>query len=248
MILTLFVTTIKYFLAALVMVGFVYFILLRAISTKNYKRKALYILISGMVLFLFFVGGLIYDIINELIIFKDAPFYYFAFLVVSLAFVIFFPLYYYIKGVKSRQRLITKFIKKQTSIPEHKDKKEMLYLILNYNGNILLKKTNEKEEEIYNTIIVKFGSTDFFHDEFVNKVIYKLGLNVSNQTFIGTATKAGKKDEVYYCYSITVEEITKEIESFIEISKFDLLNVNLNDIDKSIIYTSIIESNFNIKL
>ena len=79
MILTLFVTTIKYFLAALVMVGFVYFILLRAISTKNYKRKALYILIGGMVLFLFFVGGLIYDIINELIILKDAPFYYFAF-------------------------------------------------------------------------------------------------------------------------------------------------------------------------
>ena len=65
MILTLFVTTIKYFLAALVMVGFVYFILLRAISTKNYKRKALYADTSVLYLLTLYIVFYFYFLLGD---------------------------------------------------------------------------------------------------------------------------------------------------------------------------------------
>ena len=55
--------TLKFFGAAILLLGFIFFILIRAIATNNYIRKSFYLLICGLVMTLFFVGGIMYDII-----------------------------------------------------------------------------------------------------------------------------------------------------------------------------------------
>ena len=59
------INVLKIFGGAFLLIGFFYFILIRAFNTKNYKRKSLYIFISGMIIFLFIMGGMIYDIVKE---------------------------------------------------------------------------------------------------------------------------------------------------------------------------------------
>ena len=98
----------KVFLAGVLLIGFFYFILIRAINTKNYIRKSFFIFISGSIIFLFLLGGLIYDFSNGLKI-ENVQLSYFAFLIVAFIYMVFFTIFYFLKGYKYKQTFKSKF-------------------------------------------------------------------------------------------------------------------------------------------
>ena len=91
----------KVFLAGVLLIGFIYFILVRAISTKNYIRKSFYMFISGLVIFLFLIGGMIFDFSNGLKI-ENVQMSYFAFPIVSFLFILLFKLFKNINAISSK--------------------------------------------------------------------------------------------------------------------------------------------------
>ena len=99
--------TLKFFGGAILLLGFFYFILIRAIATNNYIRKSFYIFIAGLVITLFFVGGMVYDIINNSFPYLSKSIEYFSFLIVASSYMILVPLFYFIKGHKRKCKWIS---------------------------------------------------------------------------------------------------------------------------------------------
>ncbi len=239
------INTLKIFGAALIMFGFIYFILIRAINTKNYKRKSIYMFISGMILVLFFIGGIIYDIITGNFNYYKTKIDYFVFLIIAILYVSFFSIFYYIKGRKMKQKFNSNFNKKKAT-PTIKDKKEYVYIILKYNNDFLLVKDNDAN--LYKGIVLKFTHTDFFHDEIIKKYINDYNLNVLSYQFIGKAKKVLKKDNIYYCYKIILNEIPDIKNNFEIVDGVKLIDLPMQDDDKKIIYNSVVNDNFEITL
>ena len=96
--------TIKYFGAAIILIGFFYFIFIRAINTKNYKRKSLFVFIAGLVITLMFVCGMGYDIYKGYFKILKQNIKYFSFLIVSILYMIVIPLIYFILGNSRKQK------------------------------------------------------------------------------------------------------------------------------------------------
>ena len=122
-----------------------------------------------------------------------------------------------------------------------------MYIILKYNNNFLLKKVEEKEDIYYKSIVVKFPHNEFFHDELVNQYIDNNSLDVVSYSQVGKAVKHDKKDMVYYCYKILLNSYPNKLD-LEEVDSYKLINMNLNDMDKKILFTSIVENEFDIKL
>ena len=225
------------FVAAFLLIGFFYFILIRAISTKNYIRKSLFILIGGIFITIIFIIGRIIDIDNPLP-YPNGKFdlEYYAYLIVSTAFMIAIPLIYFVKGKKRRQRFKSGFTKIK-STPTIKNKKEFLYIIIKYNNNFLLEKHTVDNKDIYKGIVIKFPRNEFFHDELINEFIEKKDLSIDSYKFIGKAINDKKVEEIYYCYKVLVNEINESILSLNEIDSYKLLSIELSDFDKKIAYT-----------
>lgn len=237
------IEVLKVFLGAFLLIGFIYFILIRAINTENYKRKSLYIFISGLVIFLFFCGGLIYDISKDSTLISNQPIQYYAFLIVSFALMIIFTLYYFIKGYKRKQKFSSVY-KPQKQIPTIKNKKEFVYIILKLDNNFLLK----KEEEQYESIILKFPHNEFFHDEIIKQFIKTNELDIISYDYIGKATKREKNDIIYYCYKIILNHKPNKIDNLETIDTYKLVSVNLNNMNKKILFTSVVENDFDIEI
>lgn len=240
--------TLKYFGAAILIIGFIYFLILRAINTKNYKRKSLYVFLSGLPLVIFFIIGRIIDIKNNYP-FPNGEFdlAYYSFLIVSCVFLLFFTCYFYIKGYKLKQKFKSGFIKVDKK-PTIKDKKEYLYIILKHQNDFLLQKKEKDNNNVYYGIKFKFPHHEFFHDELVQEFIQKNNLDVSLYSFAGKAIKDGNVEDVFYCYKIYLNEIPQSLPNLERIDSYNLLNVSLEDFDKRILFTSIVEDNFEIKI
>ena len=240
-------TELKFLGAAILLIGFVYFILIRAINTKNYIRKSFYLLISGIIITLFFVGGIVYDIIKGVFTSYMYSLTYYMFLIVAIAFMIIVPLIYFIKGYNRKQRFKNK-IKKEKVVPTIKDKKEFVYIIITYEKSFYLEKIIQKDTEIYKGITLKFKHNDFFHDEIIKEYIAKNNLEIESYKYIGKAIKSEKKDDVYYCYKINLNSLPSNYDSFELVDMYKLLTVNLAEDDKKILFTSVIEDDFTIML
>lgn len=238
----------KIICAAFLIISFIYFILVRAINTKNYKRKSFFLFIAGFFIVLIFVIARIIDIGN-LYPYPYGKFdiNYYSFLIVSIAYNIIIPSIYYIKGYKRKQRFKSNF-KKQVSAPTIKNKKEFLYIIMRNENDFLLNKKMINDEEIYSGIIIKFPHNEFFHDELIRDFINQFELDYLSYKCIGKVKKDGKIEEVYYCYKIIINEKTSKIEHLSNVNSFELMNKKLSDFDKKILFTSIIEEDFEIKL
>lgn len=240
--------TLKIFGGAILLLGFFYFILIRAFNTKNYKRKSLYIFISGMIIFLFFVGGLIYDVAKGIINLADTELGYYAFLIVSFVMMLFFSIYYFVKGYKLRQKVTSKSYQhqKKNEKPTIKDKKEYLYIILKYQNNFLLYENKDKETFIYKGIVVKFPHNEFFHDELIKEYIDNNKLDIISYNYIGKATKREKINHVYYCYKIFLNSVNERQEELKQVDSYQLVSLNMSEMDKKILFTSVVENNFDI--
>lgn len=231
----------KKFVGAGLLIGFVYFILIRAFNTQNFKRKSLYMFISGMIIFLYFIGGFIYDIVNDKIILENLQLGYFNCLIVSFVYMAFFTIYYFVKGYKRKQKFSSNF-KKMSSAPTIKNKKEYVYIILKYNNNFLLKKEDDK----YKGIIIKFPHSEFFHDEIAQDFINGNRLDIISYDHIGKATRRGKVDTIYYCYKILLKNPPTNIDAYEVVDSYELISLNLDNTNKKILYTSVVENNFDI--
>ncbi len=238
--------------AAILMIGFVYFILIRAIDTRNYKRKSLYLFISGFILFIFFIGGLVYDVYFGGIKLIDQPIGYYSFIIVSFVFWAFFSIFYLVKGIKNRQRFSSHFGKPTVKVrdvkPTIKDKKEFVYIILKHENDFLLQKYEQNNQEYYKGIVIKFPHNEYFHDEIIQKFIHQNQLDVINYSHVGKATKHLKEDHVYYCYKIFLSSIPSKFSNLNSIDSYNLVSCNLEEMDKKIIFTSVVENNFDINI
>lgn len=238
----------KTFLAGILLIGFIYFVLIRAFNTKNYIRKSFYIFISGLIIFLFLMGGMVFDFLNGLKL-ENVQMSYFAFPIVAFLFMSCFTVFYFVKGYKYKQTFKSKFTykTKADNKPTIKNKKENLYIIFKYNNNFLLKKEQEKEEVYFKGIVIKFPHNEFFHDELVKEFIEKNNIDVISYNQIGKATKHEKNDVVYYCYKILLNAVPN-IPDLQEIDSYKLLSMNLKEMDKKILFTSVVENEFDIDI
>lgn len=241
------IEVLKIFGSALLLIGFFYFITIRAIKTENYIRKSLYIFIFGFVMFAFFIGGFIYDIVSGEQRIENLQLGYFAYIIIAFILMLFFTLFYFIKGYKRKQKFKSNY-KKPVSKPTLKQKKEYLYIILKYENNFLLQRIENKEEVSYKGISLTFPHNEFFHDELIKDFIESKKLNIISYEQIGKAIKREKVDHIYYCYKIFLSELPNTIKDLEEVDGFKVVSVNMNDMDKKIIFTSVVENNFNIDL
>ena len=239
--------TLKFFGGAILLLGFIFFILIRAVSTTNYIRKSFFLFIAGLVLTLFFCGGMVFDIYKNNFPIFSKSIEYFAFLIVSVAYMILIPLFYFIKGYKRKQRF-KNFAKKEKVVPTIKDKKEFVYIIFKHNDCFYLRKYTEKDEIFYSTITLKFGHNDYFHDEVVKNYIIKNKLDITSYKYIGKAIKSLDKDNVYYCYRIMLNSLPEDFNNYEEVDAYKLLSLNLKEDEKKIIFSSVINEEFNIEI
>ena len=240
--------TLRSFGAAILIIGFIYFILIRAIETRNYKRKSLYIFISGLPIFILFIIGVFLDGNNP------APYpngkydlAYYAFLITSFVFLVFFTLFYFIKGYKLKQKFKSSFTKMK-QVPTIKNKKEYLYIIIKYENSFVLQKETKDEKELYRGIFIKFPHNEFFHDELVKSYIYNKKLDIASYKYIGKAIKKEKQDHIFYCYRILLNSVPIDFNNYEIVDSYKLLSVNLSDMDKKILFTSVVNEDFDIEL
>lgn len=244
--------TLTKFASAILMLGFIYFIFIRAFDTKNYKRKSLYIFISGLVLVLFFVGGLLYDILYLHAKFENFQLGYFSYLIVAVVLWLFFSIFYLVKGIRNKQSFRSFYrkptVKVRNVTPTIKDKKEFVYIILKHENDFLLQKTTENDIDYYKGIVMKFPNNEYFHDELVKQFITKNELDVISYSLVGKLTKALKEDNVYFCYKIFLNSKPTKLSNLETINSYDLVSCNLHEMDKKIIFTSVVENDFDLRI
>ena len=254
----LFLKLIKLYGAALIGYGFVFFVVLRLCNTSNCKRKALASLITGVVLVSFTILGIVIDTNKQGAILVGFSFIepYYVFLIASILLTIVITSIYFILGFTRHQKF-TYFkpkikVNKVKVSPTIKDKKEFVYVVFSKENNILLKKDNIKGEDYYTGLIVPLNKKILFHDEMINQVMkdYDIEADDSFTPFkeIGEVLVEGKIDRHYYCYNIIVEELNQKLNEYEEISAYDLVNYNLSELDKQILYHYILKDHFDIKI
>lgn len=243
--------TLKMFAAAFIMIGLLYLLFIKIFKNENYIRKAVFITICGGVVTLFFVGGFIYDIINDKYQIEHSVYdiNYFSFLIVAIFYQLGFSILYFTLGYKRKQRFKNKaHIKSEQTINY---KKEFIYIILKFESSYLL----NKKDDLYHSLVIKFKHNDFFHDEIVQNLIKELKIEDGSYSYIGKAIKKNssshlknKIDDVYFCYQIVLTSIPKTLEQYSIINNRELVNVRMTDFDKKIIFTSIIDKDFEITI
>lgn len=240
----------KYFASAFLCMGFIFLLLVRIFKNTNYIRKSIFMLICGGVIILIFIGGFVYDLFTNAIPYPTGKYdiTYFAYLIASFFYTALIFIINFVKGHNRRQRFKIKTNQKQKATPTIKDKKEYIYFIFKLNNNILLSKEFNGNDVFYKSINMKFPYGEFFHDEIVKKYINDNELDVNDYKLIGKATKHEKKDIVYFCYQIDLNSKPKKLEDFEEVSLMVLMNYNLEEIDKKIIFNSIVKKDFDIDL
>lgn len=241
--------------AAVIGLGFIYFVIIRLCTNFNHLKKALVALIVGIVQTLIIVIAIILDGFNYP--FDLTHLWYYAFLIISVLFMIIIPIIFLAIG-KSRHQQFRNYhlkIKKQKEkvAPTIKDKDEYVYYVFKCKEHYLLKskvvegnKVYYSEQERLNKII--------FHDEMINNLISKYQLNFFNKenvigiNQIGEVLVKAKKDKHFYCYLIEIEESVDTLNEYEMISAYDLFRYNMEDFDKQILFHMILKEKFKIEM
>ncbi len=255
----LFIQLLKLYGAGLLGYGFIFFVILRLYNSKNYLRMALASLITGLSLIILTILGIMFDSFREGALFVAYSFIqpYYVFFNVAILLTFALSLTFFIMGKKRRQsfRSFPYKVKKTTKpIPTIVDEHEFVYVVFKRNDNYLLKKIKVSGEDYYTTLIEKLNNKIFFHDEMIKHIIGQFGLREEshnhdvNYKLVGEVTKHEKIDNHYYCYVVNVEEINDKLRDYVEINPYDLINYQMNDFDKQILYHIILKDYFKIEL
>ncbi len=253
------VDLLKEYGAAILGIGFIFFLVIRIQNNANYKKKAFAALITGVVITFILITLISIDILTSDDIYRFYPdfaftkdfFYYYAFLFTSVLMTIIIPLIFFFMG-KSRHQQFKSFSykiekEKMEAKPTIKDEIESVYVVIRHNGNYLLRRNND---DTYSGIVRRLMGSTIFHDEMIKKVMNEFELDEDNVTynFAGEAKLIKGKDIHYYCYTIDINEVNESLRDYYEISAYDLINYNMNEIDKQIIYHIILREKFKIEV
>ena len=135
--------------------------------------------------------------------------------------------------------------------PTIKDEVEYLYLAFRYQGNFLLKEVENKDGvSEFGGLVVKFQRNDFFHDEFVKKVIETFELDCMDKKLAGTVIqkKNDKTNNKYYVYDIELNSITSKIDDLKPVSPTVLYGYNMSDFNKQVLFHVILRDYFEIEV
>lgn len=223
--------------ASLAIIGVLFLILNGIVSTYNYKKRAVIMLIFGLVLTLIFTSVYIIDLKLQENINVDYitpnKLTYFSLIGVSLLYTIILFIHFYKKGKYLRQNFSGR-------VKTILDKKEYLYLLYRYQDNLYL------EKEKHSGFIYKLGSKDF-HDDVILKVAskFKTVVKADNMERIGTYTIKGEKDNVYYCYLITCDEKV-DSKDYLAFDRRKVINLDFSNLDRQIIFRMLLREGFDV--
>ena len=250
----LFFQILKVYGASLIGYGFIYFVALRLFNNSNHKKNAIFSLIVGISLLLITLGFYVFDSIRFNVIwhysFKEP---YYVFLNTCILLNIIIPVTFLILS-KSRKQKFVRAEKVIKVTPTIKDVNEAVYYVFTHNNNFLLREIIIDNKDYYSGNFVKLGGETSFHDVMISKIIDSMNIkeysqNIEISKLVGEVKVKGKgKDMHYYCYTIDVDEIPEKLKNFKEISPFDLVNYNLSDFDKQILYHIILKDYFKIEM
>ena len=223
--------------ASLAIMGVLFLIVNGIISTYNYKKRAVIVLIFGLILTLVFSSVYIIDLKLQENIDIDYitpnKMTYFSLIGASLLYTLILFIHFFKKGKYLRQNLTGR-------VKTILDKKEYLYLLYRYQDEIYLKK------ESNSGVVYKLGSKDF-HDEVILKFANKFRtvVKVDNIEKIGEYTIKGKKDNVYYCYLITCDEKI-ESKDYLPFDRREVIKLDFTDLDRQIIFRILLREEFDV--
>lgn len=252
--------------ASVLVFGLIHFIVCNIFRNINFKRRALVSLITGMSLTIIVALGIVYDYFKNgiLVSFSDGFkifFYYYSFLIVSFLYAIILPLVFFIIGIKKNQAFRDFKIKVEKSKTKVKpdytinDKHDYVYAIIKMGTSFLLKKDGES----YTSIIERLKGNYLFHDDMIRHIIEEYALEsdirqanmykmVGCLRVLGDANNNKSFDETYYCYVISIDYISDKIKGFEEVSEYDLLSYNMRNLDKQILYRTVMGTQFDVEV
>lgn len=250
-------TILKTVFGSLIALGLLFFIFIRALSPLNNYRKALWVFVFGCVVILFFAIGIIYDYHH----YVKFNWPYFILPLTAVFFTLLLSVIFLIMGKKRHQRFANPIIRRKA--PQKAAifivKEERYYLIFRYEGKILLTKAADKD--IYRGFKVKCSfqkggmedlsfkegikTNTIWHkkEDLLDKILRANAFAYREIHFLGSAIIAKAK---YACFKIVLTALPPCLQNCFLFDMEELLNVNLERADKKIIYTSVVNVNFDI--
>lgn len=225
----------KDFISTTLVLGLIFFIVNGIIKTSNIRMRALVFLLFGISLFLIFLISLIIDYEggNLLKYYSKHLLYIFSSLLIAL----FVSIPMFITANKNYIRLRNP-IKSKVNYHE----KEYLYIIYKYNDHIILEDKNGKYSGI-----ISLMKNSYFHDESLKKYNNKLGINDYTANMLGTVNVKGKKNNLYYCYLVNINNNISN-SKFKEINQYQLLSLNIDDFNKQVLLRMMIGEKFELEM
>lgn len=220
---------IRALVASLFICALLFFIFNNAVNTANFKRKGLYNIIFGIVFNVGFLIGYLYDRSHNIAISKVYIF--------PLVFDVLLIILVIINLVKAK-KYNHSF---KANINKSPNEQNFLYLVYQ-NGNDLFL---ERKQEGYGGKIIPFERKVLFYDEMLEKYFEKQKMTIKKAHMMGRYRIIKKKHNIYFCYLIDVDN--KEVLNFTKLSKYDIINVEMNDFDKKIILNMLLNKEFDIE-
>lgn len=224
-------------IARILIVGLVFLIAINAIKTTNYRRKAVWIILVGLIFSLYFLGGYVYDRLTD----PTAIFLisYFSYPIIIGVYTLLISGFYLINAKKLNMRFRT------YEVPVKHDSKKSLFIIYQYEDVYLLK----KDGLMLQGEIQKFRKSKYYHDEEIDAFLKEKQLSVSTYKMMGKVTIEHKrKDEDLFCYLIQLAHMNEYTRTLEQVSKYRLLEINTNDTTRQILLRMAIKESFEIKI
>jgi hypothetical protein len=223
------------FISSSLIIGLIFFIIGNAITTSNYKRRALIYAIVGAVLLLGSFIGYLYDV-YELEMGKFSL-EYFLFPISIFVIAASYTISNLIRAKKVNHHL------RGYRHQQNNDLEQSLYIVFRMDNNYLFL----EEEDKYRGYLFKFPKNVFFHDEALNLVLEKLNFKKVSSKLVGKVNFTRKKKTfIYYCYNVSVS-FADVPNGFKAVDKLGVLQIEADQLDKELILKTIINEEFNIE-
>lgn len=231
---------IKIIIYASLPMAIIFFIINNIITAKNYAKRSLILSIILASNLLLFGGAMLFDYY----IYGNSPFthyqYYLAassMILINIGFVTYniiqtFRYHHHLGGANKNYQ---------------KDINQYLYIVYRYGGMYYLKKENRNGNDLYTGDCIPFGKGSFFYDEAFNKYAANTKIEISDYSYIGSATSNQKKKMVFYCFLVDLAS-EDNLDDFEKISPYEIVSVNMLDLHKTLIMRILIGEQFNIEL
>ena len=231
---------IKLFIYAILPMAIIFFIINNAIPAKNYARRALILSLVLIGMMMFFAGGVIYDYYK----FGKDVFSHFQYYLASGAMILIaigFIVYNIIQAVRNKHHL------RRNTNRYDKDLAQYLYIVYRYGGMFYIKKDNRSGKDYYLGDCNLFPKGCFFYDEAFMKYVDKIGIEIKDYSYMGTATSNNKKKMVFYCFLVDLAS-DENLNGFERISPYEIATLDMFDLHKTLIMRILIGEDFNIEL